>query len=112
MTGVQTCALPIYNHGELYWIEVLEDGAWLPIGDVSFWPEDIPIVIGDKRWRGRGVGKAVVERLIARARELGWEQVKVGEIFDFNQGSQALFQSLGFQVSGVTDKGHSYALKL
>ena len=100
------------NHGELYWIEVLEDGAWLPIGDVSFWPEDIPIVIGDKRWRGRGVGKAVVERLIARARELGWEQVKVGEIFDFNQGSQALFQSLGFQVSGVTDKGHSYALKL
>ena len=27
-------------------------------------------------------------------------------------GPQALFQSLGFQVSGVTDKGHSYALKL
>ena len=100
------------NHGELYWIEVLENGAWLPVGDVAFWPEDIPIVIGVKRWRGRGVGRTVVERLTIRARELGWEQVRVGEVFDFNQGSQALFRSLGFQVSGVTDKGHSYVLKL
>jgi len=100
------------RHGELYWIEALEDGAWLPIGDVSFWPEDLPIVIGDKRWRGRGVGSAVVKRLIGRARELGWKSVRVGEIFDFNQGSQRLFASLGFRVSGVTDKGHSYTLEL
>ncbi|MBP3700953.1 MAG: hypothetical protein J6I64_03595 [Lachnospiraceae bacterium] len=33
--------------GELYFIEVLEDGQYKPIGDVTFWQEDMPIVIGE-----------------------------------------------------------------
>lgn len=38
----------MYNYlnskGELYWIEVLQDGVFVSIGDVALWPEDLPIV--------------------------------------------------------------------
>ena len=42
------------RQGELYWIEQQERGRWLPIGDVTFWQTDMPIVIGDPARRGRG----------------------------------------------------------
>ena len=52
----------MYNYlaarGELYFIEALENGAWTPIGDVAFSREDMPIVIGEPAYRGRGVGRA------------------------------------------------------
>ena len=38
------------HHGELYFIEVMEKGVYKPIGDVTFWKDDIPIVIGEKRY--------------------------------------------------------------
>lgn len=44
------------NAGELYFIEVLENGTYKPIGDVTFWQEDMPIVIGDPACRGKGIG--------------------------------------------------------
>lgn len=56
------------KHGELYIIEYLENGEWNPIGDVTFWREDMPIVIGRKDLHGRGIGKRVVHSLIERAR--------------------------------------------
>ena len=31
------------RHGELYWIEILEGGAYRPIGDVTFSQEDMPL---------------------------------------------------------------------
>lgn len=34
--------------GELYFIEVLENDEFIPIGDVTFCKDDMPIVIGDK----------------------------------------------------------------
>ena len=55
------------KHGELYIIEYLENGEWNPIGDVTFWREDMPIVIGRKDLHGRGIGKRVVHSLIERA---------------------------------------------
>lgn len=30
------------SKGELYFIEVMENGEWKPIGDVTFWQEDMP----------------------------------------------------------------------
>ena len=39
------------NAGELYFIEVLENGIYKPIGDVTFWQQDMPIVIGDPNYR-------------------------------------------------------------
>jgi len=99
-------------HGELYFIEALENGSWKPIGDVCLSMDDLAIVIGEKSWRAGGVGKAVVAVLIERARALGWERVRVGDVYDFNAGSRRLFLSLGFREEAKTEKGHSYILPL
>ena len=100
------------THGELYFIEVREGGGWRPVGDVCLSLDDFAIVIGEKDLRGKGVGRAVVSALADRARFLGWKQVRVGDIYDFNAGSQRLFTSLGFRKEAKTKKGHSYILAL
>lgn len=51
------------EHGELYFIEYLVNGSFSPIGDVTFWQQDMPIVIGDKNYRGKGIGRKVVTAL-------------------------------------------------
>lgn len=99
-------------YGELYFIEALEESSWRPIGDVCLSLDDFAIVIGEKAYRAKGVGRAVVSALIERARALGWEQVRVGGVYDFNAGSRRLFTSLGFQEEAKTAKGHSYILPL
>lgn len=100
------------THGELYFIEVLENAEWRPIGDVCLSLDDFAIVIGEKNLRGKGVGTAAVSALVDRARALGWKQVRVGDIYDFNAGSRRLFSSLGFREEAKTEKGHSYILTL
>ena len=99
-------------HGELYFIEALEEGFWMPIGDVTFWADDMPIVIGDPDYRGRGVGRKVVAALIQRARSLGFSRLGVGEIYDFNVGSRRCFEACGFRAVEKTEKGHRYELIL
>lgn len=104
----------LQDRGEVYFIEVKPyDGAgYMPIGDVSLLLNDLPIVIGDKSFRGKGIGTRVVEALIARARELGLPYLEVAEIYGYNTGSQKLFHHCGFQVVGDTKKGHRYRLML
>ena len=58
------------NHGELYFIEYKVNDRYIEIGDVTFSKEDIPIVIGNKEYRGLGIGKKVVLKLIERGRTL------------------------------------------
>lgn len=100
------------NHGELYWIETEENGAWRPIGDVTFWREDMPIVIGEEDYRGRGIGRRVIAALVRRGRELGYESLRVSEIYDWNEGSRRCFGSVGFRPCEKTEKGSRYVLKL
>ena len=99
-------------HGELYWIEVREEALWRPVGDVWLTPDDFAIVIGEHSRRRGGLGRAAVSALVDRARALGWERVRVGEIYDFNAASRRLFTSLGFREEEKTEKGHSYVLAL
>lgn len=100
------------NKGELYFIEIKEDYEFIPIGDVTFWQYDLPIVIGDKKYRSKGIGKQVVKALINRAIDLGYKELYVKEIYTYNICSQRLFESLGFVRIGNTDKGFSYKLTL
>lgn len=100
------------NIGELYFIEVAENGAFLPIGDVTFWREDMPIVIGPLEYRGRGIGRRVVTALMARARTLGFTEFHVGEIYRWNYPSLRLFTSMGFEPYEKTEQGHRYKLTL
>lgn len=100
------------KHGELYFIEILENGGFRPIGDVTFSRDDLPIVIGDPAYRGCGIGKRVLGALIRRGRQLGYETLGVEEIYDWNPASRWCFESMGFQFAKKTDKGASYILSL
>ena len=98
--------------GELYFIEVLDNGTYKPIGDVTFWQKDMPIVIGDPNYRGKGIGRRVILALIQRGKILGYDHLEVGEIYDWNEGSRRCFESVGFTLYEKTEKGHSYRMSL
>ena len=100
------------NAGELYFIEVFENGTYKPIGDVTFWQEDMPIVIGDSSYRGKGIGRKVISALIERGRSLGYDHLVVGEIYDWNVGSRKCFEGVGFVAYEKSEKGSSYRLSL
>jgi len=100
------------GRGELYWIEALQNGGYTPVGDVTLMRDDLPIVIGDRAFRGRGIGKAVLAALIARARAFGWRELLVNEIYSWNVPSQRLFESMGFRRYGPVSRGARYRLKL
>ncbi len=99
-------------HGELYFIEALADGGWTPIGDVTFSREDMPIVIGESAYRGRGMGQKAIRTLMDRGRALGYDRLGVREIYDFNTASIRYFTSRGFVPVEQTDKGWRYEAKL
>jgi len=99
------------KQGELYFIEVLEDGVFKTIGDVTFWQEDMPIVIGEKTYRGRGIAKKVIGALVQRGRSLGYTEVYVNEIYEFNVASRKCFESMGFVAYKKTEKGQRFVLK-
>ena len=99
------------SRGELWFIEVKKDGRFIPIGDVTFWKEDMPIVIGDRAFRGKGVAGKVVRRLIERGRELGYDRIYVSEIYSFNTPSRRCFESAGFTACERMANGDRYCLK-
>ena len=49
----------------------------------------------DRAWRGRGVGRALLETLIAHARALGYHHLRLGTIADMT-AARSLYHSLGF----------------
>ncbi len=98
------------NAGELYFIEVLEAGTYRPIGDVTFWQNDMPIVIGVPDYRGRKIGSKVISALIQRGKELGYKYLGVDEIYRWNEASKRCFEGLGFSAYENTEKGARYRL--
>jgi len=97
--------------GELYFIETMQNSMYLPIGDVTFWKEDMPIVIGNKAYRRQGIAKKVIRKLIERGRLLGYDCLYINEIYAFNEASRRCFESMGFVVCGQTDKGNRFVIK-
>lgn len=98
--------------GELYFIEILENESYKPIGDVTFWQDDMPIVIGDPNFRGKGIGRKVISALVQRGRSLGFDYVSVGEIYNWNEPSRRCCESVGFRAYEKTEKGAKYRLTL
>lgn len=108
----------MYNHfsnsdkSEMYFIEVLKDGAFIPIGDVALQEENPPIVIGVDEYRGTGIGKKVMNAIISRAPTLGMKRIHNTIIYDYNIASQKLFESLGFICVGTKGNEKIYELML
>ncbi|HFI0393829.1 TPA: GNAT family N-acetyltransferase [Streptococcus suis] len=96
------------KNGECYFIEILEDGQFLPIGDVTLFRDDFAIAIGDKRYWKKGIGTKVLQRMVERAKELDFMEILVEEIYDWNMGSRKLFEKCGFEAVEKTKNGWSY----
>ncbi len=101
----------LHEHGELYFIELLENETFVPVGDVTFWQEDLPIVISSA-YQNKGIGKRVICALIQRGRDLGWKTLNVEMIYHYNSGSRRLFEGAGFKLTADHEKGSSYQLIL
>ena len=54
----------------------------------------------ERAWRGRGVGRRLLEALVARGRELGYHKLVLAA-FPFNVAGVALYRRLGFTDVGV-----------
>lgn len=112
MERIQEMYTYLDEHGELYFIEYLENDRFIPIGDVTFWQQDMPIVIGNKNYRRQGIGRKVVAALADRGRMLGYDFLYVNEIYEYNIGSRRCFESVGFEAYEKTEKGSRYRLRI
>jgi L-amino acid N-acyltransferase YncA len=54
----------------------------------------------ERAWRGKGVGRVVLERLVELGRELGYHKL-VLSAFPFNTAGVALYERLGFRTVGI-----------
>lgn len=99
------------SHGELFFIEKKQDEVFIPIGDVTFSENDMPIVIS-REFRHMGIGSMVIKCLINRAKELGYKKIRVKEIYEFNTASKSLFERNGFVRDEETQNGTSFLLHL
>ena len=54
----------------------------------------------ERAWRGKGVGRGLLERLIELAREHGYHKL-VLSAFPFNTAGVALYERLGFRTVGI-----------
>lgn len=97
------------RQGQVFIIEVMEE-RWTAIGDATLCEGMIPIVIGDGRYRGRGIGSHVLALLIQEARLRGWEKLVAHKIYSYNTRSRKLFEKHGFirMNSGVDENGTAY----
>ncbi|HEV7992460.1 MAG TPA: GNAT family N-acetyltransferase [Gemmatimonadaceae bacterium] len=79
------------------WIAVAGDSV---IGCVALQP--LPAGVGevkrmfvDEEWRGRGVGRALLERLVESARTRGHREIRLGTLPEMIE-AQTLYRSVGF----------------
>ncbi len=102
----------LHKNGELYFIEALEDGNWVPVGDVTVKPENPPIAIWYARYRGKGLGSLAMQAVIGRLRALGYPRITGTTIYKWNTASLRMHQKLGFQIVRETEKDYHLAREL
>ena len=54
----------------------------------------------ERAWRGKGVGRVLLERLVELGRQLGYHKL-VLSAFPFNTAGVALYERLGFRTVGI-----------
>ncbi|HEY5725531.1 MAG TPA: arsinothricin resistance N-acetyltransferase ArsN1 family A [Methylomirabilota bacterium] len=54
----------------------------------------------ERAWRGRGVGKALLQHVLGLARQLGYHKMVLAT-FPYNDAGLALYQRMGFSPVGV-----------
>ena len=98
--------------GEAYFIEVLKDGEYVSVGDVTVKAENPPIAIWYAEYRGAGIGTAVMKTVIQRLKELGYDRVTGSVVYRWNAPSLHMHQKLGFRIVSEDEKEYILELKL
>lgn len=98
--------------GELYYIEVKEKDIYIPIGDVTIKDNNPPIAIWVDTYRGKGIGKLVMQTVIDRLKNLGFEKITGSTVYQWNTVSQKLHESLGFHKVFEDEKEITYEREL
>ena len=98
--------------GELYYIEAKENGTYVPIGDVTVKDENPPIAIWADAYRGKGIGKLVMQAVISRLKELGFAKITGSTVYQWNTASQKLHEALGFRRVSEDEKEITYEREL
>lgn len=57
----------------------------------------------ERGWRGKGVGRVLLARLIELGREHGYHKL-VLSAFPFNPGGMALYEKMGFRTIGIYEE--------
>lgn len=96
--------------GELYFIEVLENGDYITIGDVTIKDVNPPIAIWYPKYRGKGIGTDVMKAVITRLKELGVENITGSSVYKWNEVSLKMHRRLGFTI--IEETGEEYLLNL
>ena len=60
---------------------------------------DISVYV-ERRWRGKGAGRVLLERLVELGRQHGFHKLVLAA-FPFNAGGMALYEKLGFRTVGI-----------
>jgi GNAT superfamily N-acetyltransferase len=96
------------NRGGVF--EIVEDAAGNLLGTVGLYPLDAETVelrkmYFDKKLRGRGVGKKMLERMIEQARARGYKRIYL-ETANILKEAAALYKKYGFQptTEGIHSK--------
>lgn len=98
--------------GEVYFIEAFENGTWIAVGDVTVKDVNPPIAIWKEKYRGHGIGTAVMKTVIHRLKVLGYERITGSTVYKWNTVSQKMHESLGFKKSGESENEYIYELIL
>ena len=98
--------------GELYYIEAKENDTYAPIGDVTVKDENPPIAIWADAYRGKGIGKLVMQAVISRLKELGFAKITGSTVYQWNAASQKLHEGLGFHRVSEDEKEITYEREL
>jgi len=85
---------------EFYIIEIRTKNEWIPIGDAGLCRDSLPIVIGRKDERSKGIGREVLHMLIERAMVLGWKELQVS-VYTYNERARRLYEGAGFDLIGI-----------
>ena len=98
--------------GELYYIEVKEKNTYVPIGDVAIKDDNPPIAIWADTYRGKGIGKLVMQTVINRLKKLGFAKITGSTVYQWNTSSQKLHEGLGFCKVSEDEKEIIYEREL
>ena len=98
--------------GELYYIEAKENDIFIPIGDVTIKDENPPIAIWVDSYRGKGIGKLVMQAVIDRLKKLEFAKITGSTVYQWNTSSQKLHESLGFRRVSEDEKEITYEREL